>query len=181
MDAETWHIPIRNDLITIDQALQSMEDFKLNQDDVPFIIRLFENPKYNLLPGCVTLQSHDIIHVLLGRGLLPKDEAFVLGFTMGSTKKVSKIHKLIFKFVTKYLYPEGYTFRKDEHDVFEQGLQLASNMNCPDLSKVDLIKLIGYNIREARKELGINVTKLQMVYGYEKIKYTTSPESQRLL
>ena len=89
MDAENWHIPLREDGQTINRALCTMDSFKLNQEDVPFIIRLFENPKYNLFPGSVTLEAHDIIHVLLGRGLLPKDEAFVILFA--SIKTSSKL------------------------------------------------------------------------------------------
>ena len=108
MNADSWHIPLRQDDITIRKALKSMEEFKLHQGDVPFIIRLFENPKYDVIPGAVTLDNHDIIHVLLGRGLLPKHEAFVIGFTMGTTQQLTKIQKSIFKFVSRYLYCGSY-------------------------------------------------------------------------
>lgn len=180
MDAETWHIPLKDDHMIIQDALDTMESFKLSQDDVPFIIRLFENPKYNLLPGAVTLEVHDIIHILLGRGLLPKDEAFVIGFTMGTTRKVNKFHKSIFRFVTRVLYPDGYRFYKDEYDVFLNGLDSADKMICPDFSKIDLTLFTGYTIKEARKELDIDVPELTKDYMIEKMWYD-SPESQRLL
>jgi len=181
MNADTWHIPIRQDDLIIRDALKTMESFKLNQDDVPFIIRLFENPKYKLLPGAVTLKHHDIIHVLLGRGLLPKDEAFVIGFTMGTTKKLTNFQKNIFKFVSRFLYPEGYSFGVEELDVFEAGLNSADKMDCPDFSTVDFTKYLDYTILDARKELEIDYAELIKDYAIERMWYQDSVESQRLL
>ena len=85
-----WHIPLSTTGLTIEDGLDSMGGFKLEAEDVPFIIKLVENPKYDigLFAGNVSLYNHDCIHLLLGRGLRVKDEAFVIGFTMGSTKKI---------------------------------------------------------------------------------------------
>ena len=91
--AENWHHPLSNDGSTLQSVLGTMRDFKLAQQDIPFIIKATENPKYitsKLFTGAVDLFSHDCIHVLLGRGLLVKDEAFVIGYTMGSGKKMSR-------------------------------------------------------------------------------------------
>ena len=173
MDAETWHIPLIDEGQTINRALCTMDSFKLDQNDVPFIIRLFENPTYSLFPGSVTLQSHDIIHVLLGRGLLPKDEAFVIGFTMGTTGKLSKIQKWIFKFATAHLYPEGYSFGKEELEVFESGLAAGAEMNCIDLTTVDLADYMHYTIYGARKILNIDKDVLMSYYTAERNRYTS--------
>ena len=179
MDAETWHIPLRCNSMVIQEALKRMETFKLDKNDIPFIIQLFENPKYKLLSGAVTLDSHDIIHVLLGRGLLPKDEAFVIGFTMGAAH-VSAIQKRIFKFVSKFLYPDGYRFVAQDLNIFENGIRCAEIMGCSDISKVDLTQYTGYTIENARKELGIDVGLLETYYRIEKRKNKKSPECQRL-
>ena len=56
---------------------------------MPLIIKLVENPNYKtskLFGGAVDLFTHDCIHVLLGRGLLPKDEAFVIGVLWGQAE-----------------------------------------------------------------------------------------------
>ena len=180
MDAETWHIPLKDDHLVIQEALDTMKSFKLNQDDVPFIIRLFENPKYNIFPGAVSLQSHDIIHVLLGRGLLPKDEAYVIGFTMGSTRGLTWPEKRIFRFVTRHLYPDGYRFTGDDLDVFESGVECAKKMKCMNVASVDLSWFLSYTIKDARSELGIDPSRLIVDYTLEKLTYD-SPESQRLL
>ena len=86
--SEDWHSPISEGERPLHVVLDEMLDFKLDAEEVPLIIRLVENPKHRtsrLFSGAVSLFTHDCIHVLLGRGLLPKDEAFVIGFTMGSS------------------------------------------------------------------------------------------------
>ena len=179
MNAETWHIPLGRSYYTVRQALNTMDSFKLSQSDIPFIIRLLENPKYNLLPGAVTLKAHDIIHVLLSRGLLVKDEAFVIGFTMGSTGQLNILNRAIFKFVTRFLYPKGYNFYSDEFEIFERGVDCAREMECADLSKLDLTQFLDYTIENARDELNIDIEILKRAYAYEKIRFN-APECQRL-
>ena len=96
-----WHIPLFNKKqISLLRGLKSMDSFKLKPEEVPFIIRLVENPKYDvgLFSGSVSLETHDCVHLLLGRGLMTKDEAFVIGYTMGSTKKMSRWRKNLFMF-----------------------------------------------------------------------------------
>ena len=52
---------------------------------IPWIVRLFENPASRWgSPGAISLDRHDCVHILLGRGLRAEDEAFVVGFTMGA-------------------------------------------------------------------------------------------------
>ena len=180
MNAETWHIPLGRSYYTVRQALNTMDSFKLSQSDIPFIIRLFENPKYNLLPGSVTLKNHDIIHVLLSRGLLVKDEAFVIGFTMGSTGQLNILNRAVFKFVTRFLYPKGYNFYGNEFEIFERGVDCAREMNCSNLSKLDLTMFLDYTIEKARDELKIDINILKRAYAYESAKYT-APECKRLI
>ena len=182
MNAETWHIPLGRSYYTVRQALNTMDSFKLSQSDIPFIIRLFENPKYDigLFPGYVTLQNHDAIHIVLGRGVLLKDEAFVIGFTMGSTKKLNTLRERIFLLITRYLYPDGYRFYEDEQKIFKSAVEIAESMKVEDLSKLDFTKYLNYNIETIRQEIGIDTDKLRKVYAFEKIMYT-DPECQRLL
>ena len=181
--AEEWYVPLREKKLTLREALNGMSEFKLDQTDVPLIIQLIENPKYNMLgifPGRTSIQAHDCIHVLLGRGVLVKDEAFVIGFTMGTTKRLTNIQKNIFKFVSRFIYPYGYRFGPDELNIFEVGLRSASDMMCPDFSKLDFTQYIDYTIDDSRRRLGIDVSRLMVDYSIEKNRYT-SPESQRLL
>ncbi len=54
-------------------------------DDIPLIVKLVENPKFDLpfvdiFKGAIGLKEHDLVHALLGRGMLPADEAFAFRF-----------------------------------------------------------------------------------------------------
>lgn len=180
---EEWHIPLLSRKHwTIEKAHASMESFRLNQDDVPLIIKLVENPQYDigLFAGNVDLYSHDCIHVLLGRGLLVKDEAFVIGFTMGTTKKMHRWRRNLFMFCSKYLYPEGYKFKEEERFIFNMGVMAGSR--CPvDLSNFDFSKYEGEKLTKLRQITKIDVDLLKNCYEVEKQCFPESPESQRLL
>ena len=149
-------------------------------DNIHWLIWLLENPKSLVhLHGACKLKDHDYIHILLDRGQEIEDEAFVIGFTMGASQ-VSAIQKSIFKFVSKFLYPDGYRFTAQDLNIFENGLRCAEIMDCSDISKVDLTQYTGYTIENARRELGIDVGLLETYYRMEKQKNQHSPECQRL-
>ena len=179
--AENWHNSLSQsgDLCDI---LAEMEEFKLDQEDVPLIIKLVENPKYKtsqIFSGAVDLFTHDCIHVLLGRGLLPKDEAFVIGYTMGSAKKMTRWRRNLFMFCCKYLYPEGYNFGEEERYVFYSGVMGGSRCGT-DLTEVDFTDFLKKDIAEAREKLGIDPELLKCYYCAEKKLFPNSKESQRL-
>lgn len=179
--AANWHHPLSEDQTSLYRVLDSMQEFKLCQEDVPLVVKLTENPDYatsKLFTGAVDLFSHDCIHVLLGRGLLVKDEAFVIGYTMGSGKKMSRWRRNLFLWVTKYLYPEGYKFTEEERYIFYSGVMAGSQ--CPtDLSSVDFKELADYKVQGVREKLGIDKELLKCYYCTEK-KLFNNRESQRL-
>jgi hypothetical protein len=160
-----------------------MADFKLDPKDVPLIIRLIENPKYDigLFTGTTALDAHDSLHILLGRGVLIKDEAFVIGFTMGSTGRLNAITERLFLLIARYLYPEGYKFKGEESRIFKEAAHLAKLMKCVDLSKVNYSNYMDRQLHYVRSELGIDINFLKYSYLKEKLLYPNSPESQRLV
>ena len=177
-----WHVPLYQSQTTLMKGLESMDEFKLEAKDVPLIIKLVENPKYDigLFAGNVSLHNHDCIHLLLGRGLRVKDEAFVIGYTMGSTKKMWRWRKNLYMFCAKYLFPDGYSFGEEERFVFNMGVM--AGVNCPtDLSKQDFKKLENKKLKIIREELGLDKQLLKDVYRLEKKCFPDSKESQRLL
>ena len=177
-----WHIPLSTTELTLEDALDSMGEFKLQAEDVPLIIKLVENPRYDigLFAGNVSLCNHDCIHLLLGRGLRVKDEAFVIGFTMGSTKKMLRWRRNLYMFCAKYLFPEGYSFGEEERFIFNMGVMAGSQ--CPtDLSKADCSKFKESKIDYARKLLGVDKKLLKCCYEVETKCFPNSEESQRLL
>ena len=177
-----WHIPLSTTGLTLKDGLDSMGGFKLEAEDVPLIIKLVENPKYDigLFAGNVSLYNHDCIHLLLGRGLRVKDEAFVIGFTMGSTKKMWRWRRNLYMFCAKYLFPKGYKFGEEERFIFNMGVMAGSQCSS-DLSKADCSKLKNFKIDYARKLLDIDKKLLKYCYEVEKKCFPDSKESQRLL
>ena len=180
--AEEWLSPLSCKRRKLKNVLKEMRPFALAPEDVPLIIKLVENPKYDigLLGGTTTLGTHDCIHVLLGRGLLVKDEAFVIGYTMGSTKKMKRWRRNLFMFCSRYLYPEGYKFKEEERFVFNTAVKAGSL--CPtDLSKINFKDFLNIPLLSLRKIFNIDVKLLKSCYVLEKELFKKSKESQRLI
>lgn len=97
--------PNYSDDTVLKDAYQDMKSFVIAESsDIPFIIQLFENPKYDFLrlgrlKGSIDLFGHDILHILLKQDMSLMGEAYVIGFTMGTSKKL-KI--LILKFLNLF-------------------------------------------------------------------------------
>jgi len=181
--SEEWIFPLSGQRKTLKYVLKGMEAFKLAQEDIPLRIRLLENPKYissKLFGGAVDLFTHDCVHVLLGRGLLLKDEAFVIGYTMGSTKNMKRWRRNLFMFFSKYLYPSGYRFGEEERFIFNMGVKAGGQCRT-DLSKVDFNDYVNHTPTGARRLLGVDKALLNQCYELEKSFFPDSPESQRLL
>jgi len=92
------------------------------QGQIHWFVWLLENPNSPIsLTGAVDLYNHDIIHILLNRGMEVKDEAMVIGFTMGNSQSTSSWVRWLFEFCARYLYPEGYAFDDETLLEFERG------------------------------------------------------------
>ena len=180
--AENWYHSLSEGKDRLSEVVDGMRLFKLQQEEVPLVIKLTENPDYitsKLFTGAVRLFSHDCIHILLGRGLLLKDEAFVIGYTMGSGKKMSRWRRNLFLWVTKRLYPEGYKFTEEERYIFYSGVMAGSKCSS-DLSKVNFEELVNYKVDHVRELLGVDKELLKCYYCTEKKLFASSRESQRL-
>tara|TARA_Y100001949_G_scaffold176310_1_gene188942 strand:- start:2258 stop:2704 length:447 start_codon:yes stop_codon:yes gene_type:complete len=98
--------------------------------EIHWFVWLIENPKSPVsLTGAVDLHNHDIIHILLDRDMDVRDEAMVIGFTMGNSEMTSSWVRWLFEFCAKYLYPKGYRF--DEKDLLEYERGFAYGYSRP--------------------------------------------------
>jgi hypothetical protein len=181
-----WFLPLSCRDKRLGQAYQELQSFGLKQSEIPYIIQIVENPKFDLpgfdiFHGATDLQTHDYIHIILGRGLLPKDEAFVIGFTMGSTDCVTATEERLYAFFAKYLYPREYRFTDEDVRVFKDAVRLGFISDCKPLSQVDYSPYLNSPMSEIRNALGIEEDLLKAYYAIEKRRYPASPESQRLL
>jgi hypothetical protein len=176
-----FHIPLSHGDISLRQAAAELARVGADPQDIPFMVRLAENPKINLFNGAVDLKTHDYIHLILGRGLCAKDEAFVIGFTMGSTQRLGATEESLFTLVAQFLYPGIYRFTDEDVKVFKDGVRLAFVSEPRPLNQVDYAPLMDRRLAEIREALGIEVPLLRAYYAVEKRRYPHSPESQRLL
>lgn len=183
---QEWFVPLSDTELTLGQATERMSAIALPQESIPLIVQLVENPAFDLpgldiFSGATDLETHDFIHLLLGRGVLPKDEAFVLGFTMGSTNRVGETEERLYGLFTKYLYPKHYRFSDEDFQVYKDAVRLGYVSDCRPLDKVNFRNYLNMTLEQARQALGIETDLLRAYYGIERIRYPESLESQRLL
>ncbi len=181
-----WHIPLAENDIPLKTALQDMHLTSHAQGAIPFIVQVIENPKYQLpylnpFHGAVDLKNHDCIHILLGRGMRSKDEAFVIGFTMGSTGNVGCLEEKLYQLAAQYLYPGVYKFTTDDLSVFKQALHLAIASPVCALDEVDFDQFMDWPLNKIRADLGIDPHLLKASYQIEAATFPKSEECQRLL
>ena len=148
---------------------------------IPWIVRLFESPtSWCRFRGAVDLEDHDVLHVLLGRGLQDQDEAFVLGFAMGTAKQVSWLEYKIFQFALSRLYPEPYRIPRFLHPAFQLGVKCGQATGARDLYKRPLKRLRSLSICEARREAKIDPHVLRDFFRQEQLAIPITIASLRL-
>lgn len=181
-----WHVPLSTAGCTLGEAYRSLGVSNLEQREVPLLVQLVENPRFDIpgieiFSGAAELRVHDYIHIVLGRGLLPKDEAFVLGFTMGSSNRVGAIEERLYSLIARYLYPSHYRFDEEDVQVYGDAVRLGYISDCRSLAEVDFEPLLEWPLGRVRSELGIEEDLLRAYYAIERRRYPRTAESQRLL
>jgi len=135
---------------------------------IPWVVRLFENPSSPFyLPAPTTMAMHDTIHVLLGRGLLNQDEAFVIGFGMGASLGSTEVKRMIFEFVSSKLYPKAYRLNSDDLKVFNLAFDLAQQSSIRNIHLDNERTLGRMSIKEAREYYGLDENILKEWYQQE--------------
>jgi len=181
-----WFIPLSRNDQALSDAFAEMQAIALEQGSIPLVVQLVENPKFDLpgvdiFSGATNLETHDYIHILLGRGVLPKDEAFVLGFTMGSTNRVGQIEETLYGLFTRFLYPKHYRFTDEDFQIYKDAVRLGYVSDCQPLDTIDYPSLAGFTLEEVRNKIGIEKSLLRAYYEIEARRHPDSFESQRLL
>ena len=127
------------------------------QDNIPLIIRLFEDPRSPMaLPCKISLHNHDCLHIILGLGVSPQDEAFVIGFTMGNNERTKLWHVQLFKLLSRFIYPPKYRFTLQDCKIFDLGYDYGKKLGYRNLNQVDFEWFYEIKIQNIRDLLGIN-------------------------
>jgi hypothetical protein len=144
------------------------------------MVRLFENPKSPIaFEGAITLERHDILHCILGRGLIDQDEAFVLGYTMGTSRRMNRVKKWAFKTVLAN-YPEPYRIMGLELKAYDLGVEAGGKCGTHAIYDHPLENYLDVPIGEARRRLGISKDLLLEFYAREQVEIPGTPASLRL-
>jgi len=151
-------------------------DFNLAaSSQIPFFVRLFENPKYEwFLPwifrGRVDLQKHDFTHLLLSRGFNIVDEIAVVGITMGSTKKMNSINTFLFYILQWLFYDKYFRFPLKYYPIFARYVKLGNELK-KNLSKIKVEDWFDYQMSDLRKEFGLFKEDLIEIWKVEVLEF----------
>lgn len=175
----TWQPLLGHSEQTLAEVYHSMP--RDSAEDVPWIVRALENPASPLaLPGAVELVAHDCIHALLGRGLLPQDEAFVLGFTMGTARGLKRWHMNMLRLCAERLYRGAYRFSHLDGEVFAFGVACGHLSGAEPLAEVDFHACFGARVCDVRRALGLDSATLAGFYEIERSRWPETLATARL-
>ena len=146
----------------LSKAIEKWQDNSTYKEPstIHWFVWLLENPKSPIsLTGAIDLYNHDIIHILLDRGMLNRDEAMVIGFTMGNSETTNSRVRWLFEFCARYLYPVSYRFNEYDLLEFERGFAYGYTRSRRNihLAKFDVKR----DIEEIRKEWGIELINIR--------------------
>lgn len=174
-----WNPGLDNDHKTLDEVLETLP--AAPPEAIPLIIRIVENPSSKIaLPGAISLERHDAVHVLLGRGLTTQDEAFVIGFTMGATQKLKRWQEHVFEFAATKLYPKPYTFTKDDLISWRLGVDEGRRQGKLKLEDFPFERAGHLRLGDLRKMVGINTHQLRAVNRKMQVIRPDGPATGRL-
>jgi hypothetical protein len=179
-----WYIPLHQTAMSLGEALATLPPAETG--DLPLMLRLQRDPVLSFLGQLVFRVGIDrpqcyCIHILLGRGLLPLDQAFALGFTIASSKKGSLPEHRLNAEIARYFNRSETGLDENENAVFREGIKLAYMSFCAPLDDFDFEPWHGRSLAELREAVGLENELLLAYYAVERHRYPHSPESQRLL
>ena len=169
LEWDEWQPGLDTDDMTLAEVLATMP--AATADDVPDVIKKYENPESpDALPGAITLERHDCLHVLLGRGLHVQDEAFIIGATMGAASDINDDHVETVIRVSTTEYPKHWRFEEAHIASYRLGVGYAQdNMNGFDLHLTAFEEepwqsmLVG----DIRRKLGLAKEEMRAYYRKE--------------
>ncbi len=174
-----WFPGLDNDHLTLKEVRATLP---ANQPlEIHWLVRLFENPSSKIaFRGAISLRRHDFIHILLGRGLLSEDEAFVIGYTMGTVPGITELERMLYKWVARHLYRKPYKMFKDDLIAYDLGFEEGKASSVKAIYNIHFTPLEPLLLGEVRRQLGIDTGRLRQAFAKEKILLPQTAASQRL-
>ena len=155
-----YNFNIHKSNLTLKECLQNINGDE--QSDIPFLVWLLENPESIFpLPGKINLYNHDCLHILLDRDISLVDEAFVVGFTMGSDLKTNRFHLAVFKILSSIFYPKQYKFNQEQFELFNIAFNYGRRLKVKNLNKLYFKAYEHKTVGELRKLFGIDLEEIK--------------------
>ena len=149
------NLPLHQSNQTLFECLKTIKGDE--QSNIPWIVWLLENPDSIFpLPGKINLYNHDCLHILLDRGISLFDEAFVVGFTMGSDIRSNRFHLAVFKILSRLFYPQEYKFEREHFKLFDLAFDYGRSLKVKNLNQFNFKAYENKTVSEFRKYLGID-------------------------
>jgi hypothetical protein len=163
---QEWNPFLLDESLSITATLSTMPGSPIKK--IPFYVWLFENPSSPFrLAGATNLPEHDISHVVLGRGLLLQDEAFVIGFAMGNASDCSGWDRLIFEFAGRFIYQKPFRFRASDELAFDLAFDIGQSFNEKGLFMHPAESLLELSLGDVRRAMGLTKDVLTNWYLME--------------
>ncbi len=175
-----WNPGLDTDELTLSAVFRTLPD--ADPDEVDQMTRLLENPASPYKqPGAARLRYHDCIHILLGRGLLNQDEAFVIGYTMGTAKEhINDAQVQAIRSAAKRLYKPPYRMTDNDLTAFDLAFALGNQSAVRHIHNFDFDRAMDLEIVDIRKELDIDVQALKATFREERLLLPGNKASERL-
>jgi hypothetical protein len=146
----------------------------------PWYVKALEDPRSpTALLGATDPFAHGCIHIVLGRGMLPQDEAFVHGFTMGAARAPDWQRRL-FRGCARRLHASEHRFSLQDAEVFDFAFEAARTCATFALHGVDFRRISATPLAQVRRYLGIEVGLLRALHEAENERWPLGRASTRL-
>jgi len=127
-----------------------------NANKIPWQVWLLENPDSPInFPGAISLYRHDCMHVLLCASFWAEDEAFVVGFTMGTANWRWKWMLKLFLWLTTWFYPGEYRWNKALKQDFLNGFYKGQRSGMRNLHEFPFEHYENVTLKELRNIVGV--------------------------
>jgi multidrug transporter EmrE-like cation transporter len=144
---------------------------------IPWYLRMVSDRRGPLaLPGSLALVERRCIHILLGRGLTCRDQAFVAGFTAGTSGPGRRWRLQLFRLYMRHLCPRAARWSRAEGEIFAYGLEAGRRGATSPLHRAPFLGLMSRPLAEIREALGLDVDFLYLRYDLERVRWPCGPE-----
>jgi hypothetical protein len=175
--SRTWDPGLANGELRLRDVYRTL--LSDSADSTPWSVKTLESPRSLLaVPGAVDAFARGCIHIVLGRGLLAQDQAFVLGFTMGAARAPGW-QRGLFRHCARHLYTGDHRFSEQDAQVFDFSFDAARRSSAFALHRVDFKKLLERPLAEIRRFLGIDTELLRGLYATERERWPLDQVRQR--